>query len=94
MAERVFNEMFTYDHAKNEIEKYEYLKEGLIVPKPRNSHSFVQHGTKAYVYGGANEDGPLNDAFELDLESKEFKNLKPKDPNLAPFFEMHTSHIY
>ena len=46
------------------------------------------------MYGGANEEGPLNDAFELDLETKLFRNLKPADPNLAPYFEMHTSHIY
>jgi hypothetical protein len=39
----------------------------MVVPKPRNSHSFVQSGGKAVVYGGANEEGPLNDAFELDL---------------------------
>ena len=41
MEEQVFNEMFIYHHDKNEIEKIEYLKEGLIIPKPRNSHSFI-----------------------------------------------------
>ena len=41
MEERVFNELFTYDHEKNELEKIEYLEEGLIIPHPRNSHSFI-----------------------------------------------------
>ena len=41
MEERVFNELFTYDIEKNELEKIEYLEEGLIIPKPRNSHSFI-----------------------------------------------------
>ena len=90
----VYNDLFAYDHEKNEIEQIEYLKDGLIIPKKRNSHLFVQNGNKAYLYGGANEEGPLNDAFELDLEKKEFKNVKIADLNLAPFFEMGTSHIF
>ena len=88
---KVLNELFAYDHTKNEIEKQEFLKDGMVIPKPRNSHSFVQNGGKAIIYGGANEEGPLNDAFELDLEKLEFKNVKLEN---APFFEMHTSHIY
>ena len=62
------------------------------MPKPRNSHSMSQRGQKAYVYGGANEEGPLNDCLELDLQTLEFKRLKI-DEN-SPFFEMHTSHLY
>ena len=73
---KVLNELFAFDHAKTEIEKQEFLKEGMIIPKPRNSHSFVQNGGKAIVYGGANEEGPLNDAFELDLQKLEFSNIK------------------
>lgn len=71
--------MFSYSHEKNELEQHEYIKEGLVIPKPRNSHSFTQNGSKVYIYGGAHEEGPLNDAFELDLETKEFKQIKPKD---------------
>ena len=91
METRIFNELYAYHHDKNELEQIEYLKEGVIIPKPRNSHSFIQSGNKAYIYGGANEEGPLNDAFELDLEYMTFKKLKVDDN--APFFEMHTSHL-
>jgi hypothetical protein len=49
-------------------------------------------GSKAYVYGGANHDGPLNDCFELDLNTFLFSRIAV-DPN-SPYFEMHTSHIY
>jgi hypothetical protein len=66
----------------------------LIIPKVRNSQLFVQSGKKAFVYGGANQEGPLNDTFELDLETKEFKNVKVADTNKAPYFEMGTCHIY
>lgn len=76
------------------MEQVEFLKEGLIIPKPRNSHSLVQNGKKAYIYGGANTNGPLNDAFELDLEKCIFSNIKIDDVSKAPFFEMHTSHLY
>lgn len=38
---QVMNDLFAYSHTSNEIEKQEFLKDGLIIPKPRNSHSFV-----------------------------------------------------
>ena len=38
---QVLNELFAYNHTSNEMEKQEFLKEGMIIPKPRNSHSFV-----------------------------------------------------
>ena len=41
MQDKVLNELFVYHHDKNELEKIEYLKDGVIVPKPRNSHSFT-----------------------------------------------------
>ena len=41
IAEKVLNEVFVFDHDKNELEKIEYLKEGAIEPAPRNSHSFA-----------------------------------------------------
>ena len=46
------------------------------------------------MYGGANEDGPLNDAFELDLETRAFSRIQVKDMDKCPFFEMHTAHLY
>ena len=94
IKQTVSNELFIYDHQKNEIEKIEYIKEGLIIPKPRNSHSFVKYGNVAFVYGGANNEGLLNDAFKLDLLKHTFSNIQIVDLNLAPYFEMGTSHIY
>ena len=41
MEGKVFNDLHSFDHTKNEMEKVEYLEEGLIRPKPRNSHTFV-----------------------------------------------------
>jgi len=41
MKDKVLNEVFMYHHAKNELEKVEYLQEGAVVPKPRNSHGFI-----------------------------------------------------
>lgn len=76
------------------MQKVEYLEEGLIIPKRRNSHCFVQATSKVYIYGGANDEGPLNDAYELDMETSKFKRVWIKDPNNAPYFEMHTAHLY
>ena len=78
--EKCFNEMFVYDHKTNEIEQHEYLKEGLVIPEPRNSHGFIQKESKAYIFGGANEEGPRNDAYELNLENLEFRRIKLADP--------------
>lgn len=64
------------------------------MPKPRNSHSFVSNGKTAYIFGGANNEGPLNDAFSMDLETCQFKRIQVKDPSMTPFFEMHSSHLY
>ena len=57
------------------MKQVEYLEEGLIIPKRRNSSCFVQVGSKAYIYGGANDEGPLNDAFVLDMETSKFKKV-------------------
>ena len=94
MNDKVLNEVFKFHHEKNELEKIEYLQEGVIVPKPRNSHGFIQSGDKAFIFGGANEEGPLNDAYELDLDSCKFKKIKLEDPAMTPYFEMHTAHLY
>jgi hypothetical protein len=63
----VFNHLYRFSHAKGELEKVEYLG-AQFKPKKRNSHSFVQSDSKGFVYGGANDEGPLNDCLELDLE--------------------------
>lgn len=69
IQEKCLDDVFVFDHAQQKLEKIEYLKQGDVVPKERNSHSFVANGKTAYIFGGANNEGPLNDAFELDLES-------------------------
>ena len=89
-----YNDVFLYHAAKNEVEKVEYLSNGAIVPKPRNSHGMVQKDDIAYIYGGANEEGPLNDAYTLDLKSNQFKKLKIKNADKAPNFEMHSAHVW
>ena len=85
--------MYLFKHEANEFEKIEYLEKGVIKPMRRNSHSCVQVGNKAYIYGGANDEGLLNDGFELDLVSKKFSNMK-LDKTKAPSFEMHTAHLF
>ena len=51
----------------------------MIIPKPRNSHGMCQVGDIAYVYGGANEEGPLNDSFSLNLKTGKFQRLAIKE---------------
>lgn len=75
IKEECLDDVYVYHHDQLKLEKIEYLKEGAIVPKGRNSHSFVSNGKTAFIFGGANNDGPLNDAFEFDLESYEFKRI-------------------
>ena len=81
MNDKIFNDLFVFDHEKGEMQKVEYLEDGLIVPKRRNSHCFVQVEGKVYIYGGANDEGPLNDSFELDLETSKFKRIRIQNPN-------------
>ena len=86
--------MFVYHHESQKLEKIEFLKEGDVVPKERNSHSFLGNGKTAYIFGGANNEGPLNDCFSLDLESYKFNRVKVANESTCPFFEMHSSHLY
>lgn len=88
------DDVFVFHHEDQKLEKIEYLKEGDIVPKQRNSHSFVSNGQTAYIFGGANNEGPLNDAYEMDLETLKFKRIAITNAETTPFFEMHSSHLY
>lgn len=72
-AEKCLNDVYTYDEKKNELKQIDYLKDGQVVPQPRNSHSTAQNEKFAYIYGGANEEGPLNDCFAFDLTEFGFK---------------------
>ena len=93
LGEKTLNSLHFYHHEKNELEQIEYINDA-VVPKPRNSHSTAVGDGVAYLFGGANEEGPLNDAYTLDLKNGKFKRIKIEDPDKCPFFEMHTSHLY
>jgi hypothetical protein len=73
---KVFNHLYKFDNIKIELEKVENLKKHGFKPSKRNSHSFAQVGSKGYIYGGANDEGPLNDVLLLDLEELEFRSIK------------------
>lgn len=47
----------------------------------------------AFIFGGANEDGPLSDLWRFDFESRKFSRVKLTGIQL-PAIEMHTSHIW
>ena len=51
--------------------------------------------SKAYLFGGANKDGPRKDLYEFDLETLAFKSIKLDETEMnLPMIEMHTAHIY
>ena len=46
------------------------------MPPVRNSHTLTKGANgKAYLFGGANSDGPLKDLYELDLETLIFTKI-------------------
>lgn len=61
-------------------------------PKARNSHTINYHNRKAYLFGGADQSGPLNDLHVFDVGDKtwEHESLSGCD---IDFREMHTAHI-
>ena len=70
-------------------------KSGEVVPPKRNSHTIVSKDDKAYIFGGANSDGPRKDLFELDLKTLKYKSIQLDDKECPlPMLEMHTAHIY
>lgn len=89
-----FNELFEFDAELKTIRLIE-AKLGEVVPPRRNSHTIVAKDDKAYIFGGANNDGPRKDLFMLDLNTYKFKSvsLDEKEAPL-PMLEMHTAHIY
>lgn len=55
----------------------------------------VAKADKAYLFGGANSDGPLKDLYELNLKTYKFKRLQLDDNECPlPMLEMHTAHIF
>ena len=92
--DRQFNDLYTLDLETKELKQQEY-DDGKIVPPKRNSHTLTKDGTKAYLFGGANSDGPLKDLYSLDLESLEFTRIQLDESEMnLPMIEMHTAHIY
>jgi hypothetical protein len=51
---------------------------GRKVPSKRYKHSFCknQRTNKGYLSGGLTKDGPVNDVYEVNLDTFEFKLLK------------------
>ena len=63
--------MFVLDLTTKSMTSIEYA-DGQIAPPVRNSHSLTKgpaDSGKAYLFGGANSEGPLKDLYELDLET-------------------------
>jgi hypothetical protein len=55
----------------------------------------VAADNKAYIFGGANSDGPRKDLFELDLTSYKYRSVQLDESECKlPMIEMHTAHIY
>ena len=91
----LFNEVFTFDPLSLEFKQRDYL-DGEFLPKERNSHTIVRDKKKpiAYIFGGANEDGPLKDLYKLNLETLEFSQIPLNEEEVKmPFVEMHTAHL-
>jgi len=92
----MFNEIHTLDLATKTLKLHEYA-EGSIYPRQRNSHTFTKgtkDETKAYLFGGANQDGPLKDLFELDLQTLVFRRIALEESEMSmPMVEMHSAHM-
>lgn len=86
----VFDEMWMFKD--NQVTQVDFAHDAQI-PAKRNSHSMVSNKEKAYIFGGANQDGPLNDLWEFDFESRKFKRLLTTGVSL-PSIEMHTCHLF
>jgi len=93
----LYNEIYSIDTNQGYKIQHHSYGEGEIAPAPRNSHTMVSDGQgSAYMFGGANEEGPRRDLFKLDLDTMRFSNIKIQDESKikVPYLEMHTSHMY
>jgi hypothetical protein len=72
----LYNDLFSIDSTQNFKVTHHQYSEGEIAPAPRNSHTLVQGVDAAYLFGGANEEGPRRDLHKLDLDTLRFSNVK------------------
>ncbi|CAK84750.1 unnamed protein product (macronuclear) [Paramecium tetraurelia] len=61
-------------------------------PKARNSHTLTYFNERLFLFGGANENGPLNDLHIYDIKSEVWQQIKDVS-ELIMAREMHTAHI-
>eukprot|EP01015_Nassula_variabilis_P011708 TRINITY_DN19472_c0_g1_i1.p2 TRINITY_DN19472_c0_g1~~TRINITY_DN19472_c0_g1_i1.p2 ORF type:complete len:120 (+),score=16.29 TRINITY_DN19472_c0_g1_i1:58-417(+) len=94
ISDRQYKELLVYDIEKNcwEVQTEDEA------PNGRNSHGFiyVQEQQSVYLFGGADQNGPLNDLYKLDLSKNDFSNwqkiiTKGDGPE---GIEMHSLHYY
>lgn len=95
LQERLFNDLYILNLEDNTLKEHIYQKDKVIPPK-RNSHTMTKlNDQKAYLFGGANTDGPLKDLYELNLETLDFTRVALDESETSlPMIEMHTAHIY
>lgn len=86
----VFDDMWVF---KDNCLKQVDTKHDEQTPAVRNSHTMISTKDKAFIFGGANENGPLNDLWEFDFESQKYKRVKLSGVEM-PSIEMHSSHLY
>jgi N-acetylneuraminic acid mutarotase len=93
----LYNELYTIDTTKGYEIKHVQYGDGEIAPIPRNSHVLAPDGEgAAYMFGGANQEGPRRDLMKLDLDTLRFSNIKVQETEKVklPSLEMHTAHVY
>lgn len=95
----MFSDLFILDLETKMLKQHEW-PEGAVVPAVRNSHTLTKGtsestSSKAYLFGGANTDGPLKDLYELDMETLVFKKMLLDESEMnMPMVEMHSAHMY
>jgi hypothetical protein len=61
--------MFVFDHLTNEIKQVTFAPTDDSVPVKRNAHTICANKDFAYIFGGANGDGPLSDLHEFEFKT-------------------------
>ncbi len=77
--------------------KQHEFPDGAVIPPARNSHTLTKStsdASKAYLFGGANQDGPLKDLYELNLNTLVFTKIVLDESDMSlPMLEMHSAHM-